>query len=112
MSIITNADEVYTATYNARSKWRNVLFALEISTATINSIGIAGNSDPDICYREGLSEWLKSGQRTWNDVVMALSTPTVGHKDLAKIIEQNHPVESTHDIVAKGNSEKSPGMIQ
>lgn len=110
---ITDIEEVYTATFDARSKWRNILFALEVSTATINSVGVAGKSDPDTCYREGLSEWFKGGPRTWSDIAAALSTPTVGHEDIAKMIEQDHPVQTIDDDVVPSDTsptEKSSGM--
>lgn len=109
---IADVKEVYTATFEARSKWRNILFALEVSTATINSIGVAAKNDPDICYREGLSEWLKGGQRTWTNIVAALSTPTVGHEDIAKMVEQDHPIQTVDNAATNDESvtENLPGM--
>lgn len=91
---IDNLEEVYTAAFDARSKWRNILFTLEIETNRINSIGDTWENNPEICFREGLSEWLKSGKRSWKDLIQALSTPTVGYKDVAKVIEKDHGLDN------------------
>ena len=44
---------------------------------------------PDQCYHEGLSEWLEGGERSWGDLVEALSSPTVGHSDIAMVVERD-----------------------
>ncbi len=49
--------KLYSATFDAQTKWRNILLALEISSATIDSISTKWHDDPDDCYREGLLEW-------------------------------------------------------
>ncbi len=107
MSSIADLEEVYAATVDARGKWRNILFSLDIPTATINSIGVAGKNNPDICYREGLVEWLKGGQRSWKDVVEALSTPTVGYEGIAKAIEKLH-IKSADDTTDKTSTDTPP----
>ncbi len=81
---------LYTATFGARNKWRNILLNLKVSIATIESIGSKFREDPDDCYREGLIEWLKGGERSWEDVVDALCSPIVGHSDIATTVERNH----------------------
>ncbi len=83
-------DKVYRATFDARIKWKNVLLALKLSSFTINSISMNCSNNPDDCYREGLSEWLRSGERSWKDMVEALSSPTVDYNNLARTIEKNH----------------------
>ncbi len=87
---IADLNKVYLATFTARIKWRNFLLVLEISTDTIDSIGTKWRDNPDDCYREGLLEWLKGGERSWEDVVKALSNPIVGHSYLARTIERDH----------------------
>lgn len=87
---VADLKDVYVATFHARNKWRNILLHLEVPPTTINSIGVAWGNNPDDCYREGLSEWLTSGNRSWKDVVDALSSPIVDHSDIAKTIEQGH----------------------
>ncbi len=95
---LTDADleKLYLATFDARSKWRNILLALTISLDTINSISTKWHDKLDDCYREGLSEWLKGGERSWEYMVEALSNPTVGFSDLARTIERDHVRSTGH----------------
>ncbi|XP_064397884.1 uncharacterized protein LOC135344583 [Halichondria panicea] len=86
---IADLKELYIATFDARIKWRNFLLVLEISPDTIDSIGKEWCNDPDECYREGLKEWLKGGERSWEDVVKALSCPIVGYSYIARTIERD-----------------------
>ena len=87
---IEDLGDLYIATFDARIKWRNFLLVLKISLDTIDSIGTKWRDDPDDCYCEGLKEWLKGGERRWEDVVKALSSPIVGHVHIAKTIEKDH----------------------
>ncbi|XP_064407306.1 uncharacterized protein LOC135352081 isoform X8 [Halichondria panicea] len=87
---IADLGKLYIATFDARIKWRNFLLVLEIPSDTIDSIGKDWSNNPDECYREGLKEWLKGGERSWDDVVKALSSPIVGHSDIARTIENDH----------------------
>ncbi len=103
---IADLGELYIATFDARIKWRNFLLVLEISTNTIDSIGTKWRNNPDDCYREGLKEWLKGGERSWEDVVKALSSPIVGHTDIARTIEKDHLQSSNPTDV------KSEGMYK
>ena len=84
---IADLKQVYATTFKARHKWENILLALNVSRATIKSIGDRGHDNPNDCYREGLSEWLEGGERSWGDFVKALST--VGHNDIAMAIEKD-----------------------
>ena len=52
------------------------------------TINIRCREDPDNCYLEGLSEWLRGCERSWTDVFEALSRSSVGHNDLAKVVER------------------------
>ncbi len=72
------------------SAWRNFLLVLKIPSDKIDSIGKEWRDDPKEYYREGLKEWLKGGERSWKDVVRALSSPIVGHSDIANTIEKDH----------------------
>ena len=71
-----------------------------MSTATIDSIGRRWRDNPDDCYREGLSEWLKSGERSWRDLTEALCSPTVDFSDLAITVTEKKPL--------KGNQKCGP----
>ncbi len=91
---IDDLNKVYLATFDARIKWRNILLMLEVSAATVETIGKEWSNNPDDCYREGLLEWLKGGDKSWRDISKALSSPTVGHSDIARTVEKDH-VQST-----------------
>ena len=100
---IADLGKLYIATFDARVKWRNFLLVLEISSDTIDSIGTKWRDDPDDCYREGLKEWLKGGERSWEDVVKALSSPIVGHVHIARTIERDHLQSSNPtDVKSEG----------
>ena len=85
--MISDLKKVYRTTFEARNKWRNILLELDVNRVTISSIGTTWRNHPEDCYREGLSEWLGGGERSWGDIVKALSSPTVGHSDIAAVIE-------------------------
>ena len=87
---VSDLRKVYTATFEARDKWRNILLMLDLSKATIDSIGTKFHDNPKDCYREGLSEWLINGERSWGDLVEALSSPIVSLKDIAMAIERDY----------------------
>ena len=110
MATITTNDlkTVYSRTYKARNKWSNILLALDMSNDTIESIGKTHHGSPDDCYRMGLSEWLSSGSRSWQDMVQALSCPTVGHNDIAIAIKEEYlgPTETKPDSTAIGEPAK------
>ena len=57
--------------------------------ATIERIRVRCRDHSDHCYREGLTEWLEGGERSWGDLVKALSSPTVGRSDIAMVIERD-----------------------
>ena len=83
-----NLKDVFAATYEARNKWTNLLLALGVDRPTIESIRAKHHNDPDECFQEGLFEWLRSGEKSWRDMTEALSSPTVGHRDIAGSIEK------------------------
>ena len=62
---------------------------LGVGSVTIERIRVSCHDHPDHCYREGLSEWLEGGERSWGDLVKALSSPTVGRSDIATVIEMD-----------------------
>ncbi len=91
---IDDLKKVYSATFGARAKWRNILLMLEVPPGTIDGIGMKWQDNPDDCYREGLNEWLRREKRSWEDMVVALSSRTVGYNDIARTIERDY-VQST-----------------
>ena len=100
---ISDLREVYKVTYNARNKWRNILLELGVSNATIESIGTKWHDNSEDCYRDGLSQWLIGGERTWGDLVEALSSPTVGHRDIAMVIERDFVQSAGTAVVPNPN---------
>ena len=108
---ITVADlkKVYKTTFEARNEWRNILLELEVSSATIRSIGVRYHDDPKDCYREGLSEWLEGGERSWGDLVEALSSTTVGHSGIAMAIERDYIQSAGADTII--TSERQTGEL-
>ncbi len=99
---IADLNKVYLATFDARIKWRNILLMLEVSAATVETIGKEWSNNPDDCYREGLLECLKDGDKNWRDIVKALSSPTVGHSDIARTIEKDHVQSTTTHVQSEG----------
>ncbi len=87
---IADLKKLYLVTFDARIKWRNILLILDVPQATIDSIGTKWRDNPDECYREGLKEWLNEGEKSWEDMVESLSSPIVGHSDIAMTIETDH----------------------
>ncbi len=87
---IADLKKLYLVTFDARIKWRNILLILDVPQATVDSIGKDWSNNPDDCYREGLKEWLKGGERSWEDVIVALSSPTVSHVPIARTIYRDH----------------------
>ena len=95
---------VYRVTFDARNKWQNILLALDVSKATIESIGVTCRGNPEDCYREGLTEWLKGeAERSWRDLAEALSDPTVGHIDIARAIEREYSSDRSYTYDEMGN---------
>ena len=114
MSItIDDLKNVYKATFEARNEWKNILLELEVSSATIDSIGVKCRDNPKECYREGLKEWLEGGERSWGDLVEALSSPIVGHSDIAMVIKRDY-IQSvdTKAIVSPGRRVESMPSLQ
>ena len=89
--IITLSDlkQVFTTTFKAQSQWQNILLGLQVSRATIESIKAKYQDNSVRCYHQGLKEWLEGGERSWGDLVEALSSPAVGHSDIAMVIERD-----------------------
>ncbi len=87
---IADLKKLYLVTFDARIKWRNILLILDVPQAAIDSIGKEWSNNPDECYREGLKEWLNEGEKSWEDMVEALSSPIVGDVHIARTIERDH----------------------
>ena len=89
---ITIADlkVVYRATFKAHEQWKNILLKLKVSRDVIKNTRHKHRYNTVICYHEGLRQWLEGGERSWGNLVEALSSPTVGRSDIAKEIERDY----------------------
>ena len=89
---ITIADlkVVYRAMFKAHEQWQNILLELEVSSDVIENTHQKYGYNTVICCREGLRQWLEGGERSWVELVEALSSPTVGRSDIAKEIERDY----------------------
>ena len=76
--------------FKAHEQWQNILLELEVSSDVIENTHQKYGYNTVICYREGLRHWLEGGERSWGDLVEALSSPTVGRSDIAKEIERDY----------------------
>ncbi len=104
---INDLNLVYSETYEARSKWQNILLELGVGKHSIDSISKKWRENPDDCYREGLSEWLNGDGRSWKNIANALTRPTVNLSNIASKLRKNYPIQqagTTHRIIIKNVS--------
>ena len=89
---ITIADlkVVYRTSFKAHKQWLNILLELEVSSDVIEKTRHKYCYNSVSCYHEGLRQWLEGGERSWGDLVEALSSSTVGRSDIAKEIERDY----------------------
>ena len=92
-----NLGDVQDLIWDARPKWFNLGLKLRVSQATLTMIK-QNHPDGDDCFREMLSEWLKSVEPSWEELLAALKKPSVGCTQLAKKIAREF------DISDKGSS--------
>ena len=74
-----------------RVKWYNIGLQLRMSVGTLDAIKEQYN-DPSHCLREALKTWLKTcpSHPTWNNIIDALRSSTVGEVRLAAELEQKY----------------------
>ena len=99
--VSSNLGKVQDLIWDARPKWFNLGLNLDIDQATLTMIK-QSNVNGDDCFREMLSEWLKSVEPSWEELLAALRKPSVGHKQLAKKIAGKFSIE--FDDSDEGNS--------
>ena len=80
-----NLGKVQDLIWDARPKWFNLGLNLNIDQATLIMIK-QNHPNGDDCFREMLSEWLKSVEPSWEELLAALRKPSVGYTQLAKKI--------------------------
>ena len=75
--------------WEARSKWYNIGLCLGIPPSDLDVIEKDGR-DTATCFRNMLLKWLREGKNcTWEALIKALSSPSVGHTTVANSIQQN-----------------------
>ena len=81
---------VYQEVWEVRSKWRYLGLALGIKPTTLDAIETDHRSC-EKCLYNALLTWLKaSSQRSWEDLLEALSVKTVGCQELAKQLRDKY----------------------
>ena len=69
---------LYAAAYEARVKWKFIGLALNVNPGTLDSIAAKNKDNPDNCFYDMLSEWLKPEQGCTLDMfISALESKSV-----------------------------------
>ncbi len=81
----THLGDIYSRTFEARTKWFNIGLQLGVPKHTLDSISTNTHlyNDEDY-YREMLKCWMKEGSAKMSDLVEVLEGPTVLMFDVAK----------------------------
>jgi len=77
---------VLNETWGARTKWDNIGLDLRVDKATIESISISKMKEPENCYPEMLTVWLRRGEATWDQLLEVLESDFISFKDIPKKI--------------------------
>ena len=80
LKIDSDLQQVNKALLEARSQWRDIGRALDISDGTIRSIDEPSDGES---LHQILTLWMQSGTATIQDLLTALEDPTVGRRDIA-----------------------------
>jgi len=75
--------------YDIRAKWFLLGVELNVSDGTLNAIPERCNRDSDQYLYRMLSEWLKSGEATEDQLVKALRERTINEKRLADGLDKS-----------------------
>ena len=79
---------VYTVLYSVRAKWYELGLLLGFSAESLDSIRIDEFYQTEGCLRTMLHKRMETKQFTWEEIVVALRSPTVNRNDLAERIEK------------------------
>ena len=81
---INHLAQVQRAIWEGRTEWRNLGLEVGVSADSLEAISRNHPQSVNDCFREMLSEWLRSGRRpNFKDLIDALESPTVGLENLA-----------------------------
>lgn len=83
--------EVRKATFCLRSKWYDIGIELKMSTYDLDAIKVENPQNTKDCLTEMLKKWLSNANNpTWNNLVQALSSESVGEKKIAENIGKQY----------------------
>ena len=74
-------------TWEARTKWFYIGLELKLNPSDLEAIKVANSNEPDNCFTNMLSVWLRNDNATWAALIDALKSKKVNHLYLAKSIE-------------------------
>ena len=77
--------------WNARTKWFNLGLGLGIDQETLKMLK-RNYPNEDDCFREMLSEWLKTIDPTWEELIAALTQPSVGCEHVAAKVRKEQGI--------------------
>lgn len=96
MLTVKDLNVVLTSSIDAKTKWDFIGLALGISPSELDAIEEEYDSI-DRRFKNMLKKWLKMAVNpppSWQGLVMALRSKTVGHDQLAKAIEKEYIIEA------------------
>ena len=79
---------VFLELYDARVKWNNIGLELGTSYSDLAAIKERNRDDPDECFKDLLSHWLKQANPTWEAIISALESRPVRYGQLAESIKK------------------------
>ena len=85
----------------ARTKWYNIGLQLKMNSSDLDAINLQHRENPDPCFRELLSIWLRreDPKPTWAALASALKSQTVGFQQLSKEVYEKHVCRMDNDDV-------------
>ena len=92
---------VLNALYEVKLKFYDLGIQLNMPLDELNDIYVY--TPPDHLFHQMLSNWLKKGAGTWNQVMKAVSSPAINRPDIAKIIRETYCRQDRRD---------DPGSVQ
>ena len=102
---------VFLELYDARIKWNNIGLGLGTSYSDLAAIKERNRDDPDECFKDLLSHWLRQARPTWEAIVNALESRPVGYEQLAESVKKKYidlPVPTQSNTVSKSSNGHQP----
>ena len=91
--------EITEKSWKARERWFHVGIQLGMSVSDLNVIKNGANHhQPDDCFIDMLTQWLRKGKATWEALMNALRSEQVGYPQLADLISASVPASASHGL--------------